>query len=1135
MQSQQRYTDLISVADNAFKEKLWDESKRRYQEALQIRPGESYPGQQIALIDAEMQKLAQLAEKQSTFESAVLNGDASYAKQFYPKALEFYRTALSIKPDDQVVQTKIAKVEKEQKEINDKLFYDETVANADRAFKRLEYAQARELYATALAVKPDQLHPQRQIEAIDKILSNEKEYENLIARADASLAADKLTEAREDYMKALDIRAGEKYPTQKVRDIDALLAVKAKEDQQYRQLLAGADKLYNARQLGLARAEYQKAAAQRPADTYPPEMLARIAAEEADQVRSAEQQRLAEENRLAAEQQQRDQRYQLIVNEADKLAESNELVGAISKFRDAMEVKPQESYPLQRIEEIRGIIQKQTEAQKAYDTAIASADRAFQEQKYAEARAAYQQAQQSKSSEAYPAEQLAKIDAIEAEQARQLAEKQAAEEAARLAAIAAKDREYAEAVARADGLFNQQQYTQSIAEYRKAQQVKPEEAYPGEKIQEAERLNTQMAAAQKAYDTAIASADRAFREQKYAEARTAYQQAQQSKSAEAYPAEQLAKIDAIEAEQARQLAEKQAEEEAARLAAMAAKDREYAEAVARADGLFNQQQYTQSIAEYRKAQQVKPEEAYPGEKIQEADRLNTQMAAARKAYDTAIASADRAFREQKYAEARTAYQQAQQSKSSEAYPAEQLAKIDAIEAEQARQLAEKQAAEEAARLAAMAAKDREYAEAVSRADALFSQQQYTQAIAEYRKAQQVKPEEAYPGEKIQEADRLNTEMAAAQKAYDTAITAGNRAFQQQKYAEARTAYQQAQQSKSSEAYPAEQLAKIDAIEAEQARQLAEKQAAEEAARLAAMAAKDREYAEAVSRADALFSQQQFTQSIAEYRKAQQMKPEEALPGEKIQEADRLNTQMAAAQKAYNTAIASADRAFREQKYAEARTAYQQAQQSKSSEAYPAEQLAKIDAIEAEQARQLAEKQAAEEAARLAAMAAKDREYAEAVSRADALFSQQQYTQAIAEYRKAQQVKPEEAYPGEKIQEADRLNTQMAAAQKAYDTAITAADRAFQQQKYAEARTAYQQAQQSKSSEAYPRSSWQRSMPLRPSRPVSWQRSRPLRRPPVWQPWPPKTGSMPRQYPGLMHFSASNNIPSPLPNTARRSR
>ena len=1013
MQTQQRYTDIILVADNAFKEKLWDESRRRYNEALQIRPNESYPRNQISRIDEELQKLSQMAARHSTFEAAVLNGDASYAKQFYPKALEFYRTALSIKPDDPGVMAKIARVEKEQKDINDKLFFDETIANADRAFKRQEYEQARELYSTALTVSPDQLHPQRQIEAIDKIAGRNKEYENLIARADASLVAENYNSAREDFRSALEIKPGEKYPAQKIRDIDVVLATLAKEEQQYRQLIATADKFFNAGQLPQAKAEFQKAASQRPSDGYPTEMLNKIDEREAEMQRLAEDQKLAEENRLLAEQQQRDQRYQSLIAEADNLAASNEMVSAVSKFRDALEVKPQESYPLQRIEEIRGIIAREAAAQKAYDTAIAAADRAFNQQQYAAARTGYQQAQQAKASEAYPAEQLAKIDAIEAEQARQLAEKQAAEEAARLAAMEAKDREYAEAISRADGLFSQQQYIQSIAEYRKASQIKPDESYPKERITEADRLNTAMAAAQKAYDTAIATADRAFQQQQYAAARTGYQQAQQAKASEAYPAEQLAKIDAIEAEQARQLAEKQAAEEAARLAAMEAKDREYAEAISRADGMFNQQQYVQAIAEYRKALQVKPDESYPKERITEADRLNTAMVAAHKAYDTAIAAADRAFQQQQYAAARTGYLQAQQAKASEAYPAEQLAKIDAIEAEQARQLAEKQAAEEAARLAAMEAKDREYAEAISRADGMFNQQQYVQAIAEYRKASQVKPDESYPKERITEADRLNIEMASIEsqnREYTRLIGLADRAFSNQEYNPAITNYRAALQIKPDEAHPKERIEQIEQV-------LRQREA-------------DERYRQLLLAADGFFRGSNWLQARGEYQKAMDLKPSEEYPKRQIERIDETLQKIA-------------------QRNAPSSPSQSKVQPPASSQAPVVPQTPSAERVITDP---------------------NEAYYQDLVALADETFAASQYNVSRAWYYKALDIKPAEKYPSDRIAEINRIlgSLQLSQREREFQQYINQGDEAFRKDELAVARGWYNRALTLNSGDEYAR-------------------------------------------------------------------
>ena len=76
----------------------------------------------------------------------------------------------------------------------------------------------------------------------------------------------------------------------------------------------------------------------------------------------------------------------------------------------------------------------------------------------------------------------------------------------------------------------------------------------------------------------------------------------------AYPDEQLAKIDSIVTTRER-LAREAAEAEAARLAAIQAeKDKNYADAIARADNLFNEKNYDNSRNEYRSALDIKPEE-----------------------------------------------------------------------------------------------------------------------------------------------------------------------------------------------------------------------------------------------------------------------------------------------------------------------------------------------------------------------------------------------------------------------------------------------------------------------------------------------------------------------------------------------
>ncbi len=147
-----------------------------------------------------------------------------------------------------------------------------------------------------------------------------------------------------------------------------------------------------------------------------------------------------------------------------------------------MKIKPEEAYPQQRIDEIKNILAQLLSARQAYDAAIARADRDFGREAFAEAKSGYTEAQQAKPDEAYPAEQIAKIDSIVEARARLAAEAEAAEQA-RLAALQAeKESQYASAVSRGDSLFTLTDYDNSRSAYELALKIKPEEAYPQQRI-----------------------------------------------------------------------------------------------------------------------------------------------------------------------------------------------------------------------------------------------------------------------------------------------------------------------------------------------------------------------------------------------------------------------------------------------------------------------------------------------------------------------------------------------------------------------------------------------------------------------------------------------------------------------------
>jgi tetratricopeptide (TPR) repeat protein len=1102
----EQYNIIIAQADNSFKQLLYNEALKSYQEALSVKPNESYPKNKLKEINEILASETKNAEKQESYKQAMQQGEIMFQKQFYEKALASFDNALSLKPGDEPATRKIEEVKGIMNRLADKLMYDKLIASADKSYKKDLLKEALPDYVSAAAIIPDDKYATQRIEEINQKLQLAGNFTDLIAKADNEFNTKNYNEAKSLYQEALKIRSTDKYSLDRVREIDVLLAAQGVEE-----------------------------------------------------------------------------KYNTAITQADGLFNTSDYENAKGKYSEAASIKPKEKYPKDKILEINNILSQITKNNQTYQQTVAKADGLFNQKSYEKAKEAFVEAGRIKPEETYPAEMIVKIDGFIAEQTR-LAGETAAAEAARLAAIQAeKDKNYSEAIIKADNLFNEKNYENARNEYRTAQTVKPGETYPQQRITEIGTLMAQLSAAQKVYEDAVAKGDREFKAEKFDAAKLAYNDAQKAKPEESYPGEQIAKIDstvetrarlAAEAEAERiRLAEEAAASETARLAAIQAeKDKNYNEAITKADNFFNERNYESARNEYRTAQTVKPGETYPQQRITEIGTLMAQLSAAQKAYEDAVAKGDREFKAEKFDAAKLAYNDAQKAKPEESYPGEQIAKIDSTvetrvrlaaeaEAEKVR-LAQEAAAAEAARLAAIQAeKDKNYSEAITKADNLFNEKNYESARNEYRSAQTVKPEETYPQQRITEIGTLMAQLSAVQKAYEDAVAKGDREFKAEKFDAAKLAYNDAQKSKPEDTYPGEQIAKIDstvetrdrlAAEAEAERiRLAEEAAASETARLAAIQAeKNKNYNEAIAKADNLFNEKQYEnarneyrtaltakpqetypqqkideigktlaaleqskkqeelldrnyanaiqqadrffvsktydQSKGKYNEALNLKPEESYPKDRIAEINRILEQQVTDEK-YRVIIVAADGFFKTEKYLQAKTEYEKALTVKSEEQYPKNQITKIDDIlQKEQQRILAEKKSAEDIQRRSEEIAKlnrdieargvasDAElkniYDQYIRQADESFGTKMYVVSRGWYYKAWDVKPDENYPKQRIDEINRLLKGLLSSQldRDYQRFVDLADSTFRDNQYAVSRGWYNRALSVKATEQYPK-------------------------------------------------------------------
>lgn len=312
------------------------------------------------------------------------------------------------------------------------------------------------------------------------------------------------------------------------------------------------------------------------------------------------------------------------------------------------------------------------------------------------------------------------------------------------------DEEYNELVEDGDIYFEREQWDRAIDKFAEASALKPDEAYPKTRMEEAQTRQAELAAAQAElisktieYEALIDEANLLFRDDNYAEALERYEAAGAVLPAERFwqqraeaCRERMAEADSREAGRRNREAE-EAEREAA--AALEQEQREnYNRINDEADELFRNNDYAEAIAQYNEASALFPDERYPKQRIAEAEK---RMARAEQA----------AAEESKPAEAADSGFDADGASADDA-------ELDAADAAADAQRAAREAAEAAARSEAEQI-EAEYDAAIEAADAAFDAQQWTQAERHYDEALALKPGDRYAKSR---KDRVARASSAAQ-------------------------------------------------------------------------------------------------------------------------------------------------------------------------------------------------------------------------------------------------------------------------------------------------------------------------------------------------------------------------------------
>lgn len=561
----------------------------------------------------------------------------------------------------------------------------------------------------------------------------------------------------------------------------------------------------------------------------------------------------------------------------------------------------------------------------------------------------------------------------------------------------------------------------------------------------------------------------------------------------------------------------------------AKQNEEFKQLMADGDEKVTNKAYREAIETYNKALKIKPDS--PDAKAQidkvkgliaaqeEAAKQKALADALQKQFNEALAKGDKLFGEQSYSDASDAFNQALKLQPDAQHPKEMLSKIQEAIA------AQKTAQEEAAKQKALAeARQKQFDQAISRGDSLFSVKSYPEATTAFNQALQLQPDAKHPQEMLDKiktaivAQKQATEEAAKQKAmaeslhrqYDAVVSKGDSLFALQSYDDATAAFNQALQLQPNAKHPQEMLGKIqdalaaqkkaqeDAAIAEQERQ--KKLALAEASQKQAEAeAGQRRFSSAIAKGDSLFGLKQYDSSIAAFNEALQLQPNAAYPAtmlEKIKQAlaeqKQLQQQRALAEKEqaekekqYTDLIAKADQQAKDNQLMAARQSYTDAGKIKPEETYPIRRVNEINALLAAQAQKekaAKEKELAEQTQkRTTYQEPKDTTsfhytgvvedlYLKNIKKADAAYAESKWTVARFFYYEAQKYKPSESYPQKQVDACDKAIEEelLAEREKQYQGCISKADASLKTGELTLAKFYYQKALKVKSDENYPK-------------------------------------------------------------------
>src|SRR5574343_333548 len=576
---------LLTEAKGLFGAEKWNDSKVKYNEVLALDATNAEAKKQLEEIAKKQQEIANQEANTEKFNKLVAEGDGLSKAAKYQEAIAKYQAAIAIKADAGV-QSKIDEANVKLKELAEKESVEDQFQRLKAEGMKLAAEQKNEAAKAKLVeaqnLKADPIVAAKIKELDDKLkaeadaLKAEKEYQDILADAKSKESANDIDGAIAKYTEALTKRPSDPLPKGKIEDLKVLKlnSVNQKEiDAKYAEYIKKGDDLVAQEKFLDAIQQYNLANAQKP-DA--PEAV--IKAKEAERLEkekhdAGEQayvkiltvaqtkiyendytkaRELAERAlngrptdprpkellRKIAELELADKNYTAKMKEAETFATAKDYQKALVAFGQAKIIKPEETTPQKRIDEINEIVNglmDQQAKEKLYLDHMAKGGVNQAAKSYEQALSHYQNALSVKPGDKAASDKINELQQILDD----LANKNKTE--------LDKKNQFEAFITAGDNAFSSTNYQDAITNYKSALQIDNTNVYAKKQIEEAEnrlRLSA-INAADMEYQQIITSANEFFNLASYDKAKEKYTEALSKRPTDAFPKRRLAEIDAI--------------------------------------------------------------------------------------------------------------------------------------------------------------------------------------------------------------------------------------------------------------------------------------------------------------------------------------------------------------------------------------------------------------------------------------------------------------------------------------------------------------------------------------------------------------------------------------------------------------